>query len=146
MAKGRHPIQVVEIRVDDARATRRKRRSNETDVRPAAYLPRARVLDTSDNHRSFSVSLSARVKVPIGEDEMWTANVRLVAQFASEVDVDGPLAEDFTRMSGVFLVWPYARTVLSTLSQMAGVTAPLLPLLTRPGRVAVEPERSRPPQ
>jgi hypothetical protein len=81
------------------------------------------------------MDLRARVRVPLGEDEIWTASIRLVALFASTVPVAEAIAQDFARQSGVFLVWPYARTVVTTLSQIAGVTAPVLPLLTRPGQV-----------
>ncbi len=65
--------------------------------------------------------------------------MRLTAVFASTPELNEETAQAFVRMSGVFLVWPYARATLTSLSQMAGVPAPYLPLLSRPGRLVVEP-------
>jgi preprotein translocase subunit SecB len=137
----RHPIQLVEVRVDEAHASRRRRTANQTDLRPTAYLPRAKLLDRTDDPRSFSLSLVARVRVPLGDDELWFARCKLTALFAASDDVAQTDAEAFARLSGIFLVWPFARSALTNLSQMAGVTAPQLPLLTRPGPLAVEPPR-----
>jgi hypothetical protein len=82
------------------------------------------------------------VRVPLGDDDVWSAHCRITALFAASLDIDDEVAESFAKLSGVFLVWPFARSALTTLAQLAGVTAPQLPLLTRPGRLAVEPRRS----
>jgi hypothetical protein len=95
----------------------------------------------SDDGRTFTIAVRARVKVPLLEDEVWSASLRLQADFASELEVSDKDAQDFARLSGVFLVWPYARTYLTEFARMAGVTAPMLPLLTRPGDIDLRMRR-----
>ena len=128
----RSPIQVVEIRSDELHASRRRRRPSEAESGANAYRPSVRLIRLSEDGRSFEIAVVVRVVVPLVEDEVWAARIRLVAIFASDVDVTRGLALAFARQSGLFLVWPYARTHLTELARMAGVSAPLLPLLLRP--------------
>jgi hypothetical protein len=124
------PIQAVEIRADAVQATRRRRRANEAEA-DAIYRPSVRLLALGDDHRSFEIEVTVRAVVPLVGDNVWAARIVIVSAFASEVNVSRRLALDFARQSGLFLVWPYARTHLTELARMAGVSAPLLPLLLR---------------
>ena len=139
-----HPIQAVDIRVEGAHAERRARRPNEAPLTTATTsLPRARLVDFGEDGGSFSIEVRVRVRVPLVDEAVWVASLRLVASFVSAVEIRRVDAQEFARMSGMFLVWPYARTYLTELAQLAGVTAPLLPLLTRPGQVVVVPATER---
>jgi hypothetical protein len=82
--------------------------------------------------RSFIVEVRAAVAIPLVEDEEWVAEVRITATFVSDISITRRDAVAFARASGVFLVWPYARATLTDLARAAGVSAPMLPLLTRP--------------
>jgi hypothetical protein len=128
----RHPIQAVEIRVDSVVAKRRQRRKTEAEADADAYASSVRLVDFSEDHRAFGVAVKVGVVVPLVDDQVWAASIDLVARFTSEVVLKRSDALAFAQMSGLFLVWPYARTHLTELARMAGVSAPLLPLLTRP--------------
>jgi hypothetical protein len=128
----RHPIQAVDIRIDSIIAKRRHRRANEAEAGADAYSPNPRLINFADDRKSFGVVVVVRVVVPLVEDEVWAASITLVATFTSDVRLRLSDARAFARMSGLFLIWPYARTHLTELARMAGVSAPLLPLLTRP--------------
>lgn len=125
-----HPIQVVDIRVTSVFAATRPRSAG-SPAKPVTNLPRARVLDVGDDHRSFSLKVSVRATVPVLDDQLWTARIVLTAAFVSEVDVSPAVMRDFARQSGPVIVWPYARTYLSQLAQQAGVAALPLPLVSR---------------
>jgi len=128
----RHPIQALEIRVDAIRTTRRRRAPAESDFTAASHPPRVRLRTLADDGLSFVIEVRAQVLVPLLEDEVWAAELGLVATFVSETHLRRVDVQSFTQLSGVFLVWPYARAYLTELARMAGVTAPLLPLFYRP--------------
>lgn len=128
----RHPIQVISIRVAGVTTQKRQRRSTESDSAPFAYLPRARVLGLADDLLSFEIGVRVRVRVPLQDEEVWTAAMTLEARFVSHEPVPPELASDFARYSGLFIVWPYARVYLDQLAAMSGVSAAPLPLLSRP--------------
>jgi hypothetical protein len=91
-----------------------------------------RLVSLAEDGRSFAIEVQAKVEVPLVDDEVWAASIRLMATFVSDVVLRRTDARAFANASGVFLVWPYARTYLNELARVAGVTAPLLPLVTRP--------------
>lgn len=91
-----------------------------------------RLVNIAEDGRSFTIEVQAKVEVPLVDDEVWAATIRLTATFVSDVVVRRYDARAFANASGVFLVWPYARTYLNELARIAGVTAPLLPLVSRP--------------
>jgi hypothetical protein len=127
----RSPIQAVEIRSDVIEAARRRRRVSEAAAGADAYRPSVRLVRFAEDRRAFDVQVIVRVVVPLVEDEVWAARIVILATFASEVDLTRQVARNFARLSGLFLVWPYARTYLTELARMAGVSAPPLPLLLR---------------
>jgi hypothetical protein len=129
-----HPIQIVEIWTAQAHSNRRARRDSDPSTM-TAYIPRARLVGRAEDGRSFSISVSARIRVPVADDQIWIGSVRLAATLISEVEVSEEDAAAFARLSGVFLMWPYARVYLGQMGGIAGVTVPPLPLLTRPGSV-----------
>ncbi|MEW6225999.1 MAG: hypothetical protein AB1627_15345 [Chloroflexota bacterium] len=139
MAARVHPIQLADIRVDRATSFRRKRVKSDP-LTHIAHIPRPRLLDVAADRRSFRIVVSTRVRVPLAEDDIWVGVVRMVATLVSDEDVPDDLAVAFARLSGVFLVWPYARLYVDQLGKMAGVAVPPLPLLSRPGSVTA-PER-----
>jgi hypothetical protein len=140
----RHPIQAVDIRVDRIVAQRRSRLPDETAVTPDTYLPRVELLRRGDDGFSFTISVETRVVVPLVDDMVWAASLRILTEFVSDVEVSEQEAELFARLSGLFLVWPYARTHMTELARMAGVPAPVLPLLSRPEAVDARPPGSEP--
>ena len=128
----RHPIQAVKIRVESVSAGHRARREGDDAVQPTTHLPKVRLASVGDDRRSFSIEVRSSVSVPLLEDQVWLADIRISATFTSDIDITRSDAQAFARASGVFLVWPYARTYLSELAAMADVSASLPPLLSRP--------------
>jgi hypothetical protein len=126
-----HPIQAVEVRVDRISAGRRPRPAD-TEITPTSNLPKVRLVSLADDGRSFSIEVRVRVSVPLVDDQAWDADLRIDAKFLSEVKITRPIARAFTDASGVFLVWPFARSYLSELARMSDVPAPFLPLVWRP--------------
>lgn len=89
-------------------------------------------MELAEDGRSFSIEVRVQVSVPLVDDQAWDADLRIDAKFLSDVKLTRRLALAFTNASGVFLVWPFARSYLSDLARMAEVKAPILPLVWRP--------------
>lgn len=128
----RHPIQAIDVRADRITAVRRSRPPGSTDIAPTSHTPRVRLVTLDEDGKSFAIEVQAKVEVPLVDDEVWAASIRLTATFVSDVVLRRSDARAFANASGVFLVWPYARTYLNELARVAGVAAPLLPLVSRP--------------
>src|SRR5664280_2890976 len=122
----RHPIQAIEVRADRITAERRPRPPGKTDVAPTSHTPRVRLVNLAEDGLSFAIEVQAQVEVPLVDDKAWEASIRLTATFVSDVVIRRSDALAFANASGLFLVWPYARTYLNELARIAGVTAPLL--------------------
>jgi preprotein translocase subunit SecB len=93
----------------------------------------------SEDGLELDLQLRATIVVRVAEREVWDARVELVGRFTSDKPLKDIDAAYFARTSGLYVLWPFARTALDNLSRMAGVSAPILPLLVRPATV---PSRS----
>lgn len=83
---------------------------------------------------TFDCVIRVRVLVPIGEAEVFEIGLWVAGRFVSPAQVEEAAAGDFARASGLFLLWPYARTYCHELARLGGVAAPPLPLLVSPSR------------
>jgi hypothetical protein len=74
------------------------------------------------------------VDIPVLGDELFHGDVTVIAYFVDTSDqpIRLGLARRFARAQALYLVWPFARAYLDTLSMMAGVGVPPLPLLLVP--------------
>jgi hypothetical protein len=125
-----HPVQITEIRVTAVRVSRRRRGAADAQG-PKASVSRPKVVDRAEDGTSFTIEVTARASIPLSEDETWAASLSLQAMFVRDEPVPADLAADFARLSGLWVVWPYARLHMSQLVEMCGIAAPPLPLLTR---------------
>lgn len=92
---------------------------------------------------SLTVHLRASLFVRLADDEAWSARALLVGEFSSSVPLSEADADYFARSSGLYVLWPFARAQLDQLARLAGVDAPQLPLIVRPGRATVKPRVPR---
>jgi preprotein translocase subunit SecB len=73
------------------------------------------------------------MRLPTAENEVFDGLVELTGRFVATQEVKPERAALFARMSALYLLWPYARTILDEAARHAGVEASPLPLLARPG-------------
>ncbi len=81
---------------------------------------------------SFDGAISVRVRIRGPEQETFDSTAEFVGRFVSETEVEEARAAMFARASALYLLWPYARTLLDDAARTAGVEGPPLPLLVRP--------------
>lgn len=81
---------------------------------------------------SFDCAISVRVRIRGPEQETFDSTAEFVGRFVSETEVEEARAAMFARASALYLLSPYARTLLDDAARTAGVEGPPLPLLVRP--------------
>lgn len=126
-----HQVQLVAVTATAVVA--RVRESRDTDPLEHRITPRrATVASLSEDGLVLALNLRASAVVRLAESEVWDARVDLVGRFTSAKALTDDEAAFFARTSGLYVLWPFARSAIDGLARLAGVSAPILPLLVRP--------------
>jgi hypothetical protein len=123
--------------------TRHRPRRESDPTEPRISVRNATLQGLSADGLVLSCELRTSMLVPTGAESTWDARVVMVGSFQCVRQLSDEEAAFFSRTSGLFVMWPFARATLDALARFASVSAPQLPLLVRPGATPVSSGRSR---
>lgn len=130
-----HSVQLASVWVAEASSRRRGRQSGDADgptFTPTAFK---RVALTGEG-AGFSGDMTISIFVPVLEEDVFEASIRLVAHFGLGRPVTLSVARGFLRRQGLYLLWPFARGYFDQLGSISGLGIPPLPLLLVPAAAA----------
>lgn len=135
-----HVVQLVSLWATDIACRRRTKRDGDPASARVSFRD-ARLRDLAPDGSRFTCELKTGLTTPVSDEETWEAQITLVGAFSSTRPLSRRLAAYFTKSSGLYVMWPFARSHLEQLGLLAGVVTSPLPLIIRPAADA--PSASR---
>ena len=131
LRRATHSVQFVEVALDNVQAAKRARRDQDP-VGPWATIPRARLVRAAEDGTEFVCRIIAVVRTPVTDSQTWRLRLVLDGRFIAERGLTPEEIHSFQENSAVFVLWPYARSMIGELAAHSGIQLPPLPLIVRP--------------
>jgi hypothetical protein len=130
---GFHPLQLTSVYASRVAGSRRPLRTGDPEE-PRFEHTGPTGVSLVAGEAGFQCRVRIVVQIPVLGDEIFEGEVTVVAIFVttSGNPLALGLARKFARAQAAYIVWPFARAYLDSLSMMTGVGVPPLPLLLVP--------------